>query len=114
MDEIMGNPFALSTVFAILTLALIPHVAELIKEDAQGNLPSIYQVRWEGWGVKVRLTNLCLPQHGLFLLGILLYGVGAVVHRPVSVCEFSLGVLLLAVIVFLIAQLGRLPPKLLS
>jgi hypothetical protein len=103
--------FALSTVFAILTLALIPHVAELIKEDAAGDLPSIYYVYWDGWWVKLRLTYLCFPQHVLFLLGILLYAAGATLHRPTPVCEFSLGVLLLFLIVFLIGQLGRVNTK---
>jgi hypothetical protein len=36
--------FALSVVFAILTLALIPHAAEDIKQDANGAAPSIYHV----------------------------------------------------------------------
>jgi hypothetical protein len=103
--------FALSTVFAILTLALIPHVAELIKENKAGDFPSIYGVYWEGWWVRLRLTYLCLPQHVLFLLGILLYAAGATLPRLMSRREFSLWTLLLLVIVFLIGQLGKLRGK---
>jgi hypothetical protein len=55
-----------------------------------------------------RLTYLCLPQHVLFLLGILLYAAGATLPRLMSRREFSLWTLLLLVIVFLIGQLGKL------
>jgi len=68
--------FAASIVFAILTLALIPHVAEDIKETTEGVAPSIYYVYWRDRGFHWRLTYLCLPQHLLFLLGILLYAAG--------------------------------------
>jgi len=60
--------FALSILFAILTLALIPPVAELID-----GTQSIYKVKWHGWGLDNRLTYYCFPQHLLFLIGVMLY-----------------------------------------
>ena|SRR5438132_1377604 len=91
--------FALSIVFAILTLALVPHVGEdITSEDL-----SIYQVYWSGWGVRLRLTRLCLPQHLFFLSGILLYAAGTGFPRH------PLGWLMLttAVTLCLIYILGR-------
>jgi hypothetical protein len=65
--------FAVSVVFAILTLALIPHIAEDLKEEDR----SIYRVRWDGWlGGQFQLMDFCLPQHTLFLLGIICYAGG--------------------------------------
>ncbi len=49
--------FALSIMFAILTLALIPHVAEDIKLETNEEALSIYHVYWHGWFVKLRLTQ---------------------------------------------------------
>jgi hypothetical protein len=69
--------FAVSIVFAILVLAMVPHVAEDLSPLPGGKYPSIYKVYWTGWCVKVRLTDLCLPQHVLFLLGIVFYAVGS-------------------------------------
>ena len=73
--------FALSTVFAIFTLAMISPIAE------QGRgYQSIYEVPVTFW-----LTNLtgamhlkcvCLPQHILFILGIIMYAVGTMGMRP--------------------------------
>src|ERR1700676_3009377 len=56
---------------------MVPHVAEDLPPSTTGKYPSIYEIYWTGWGVKVRLTNLCLPQHVLFLIGIVLYAVGS-------------------------------------
>jgi uncharacterized membrane protein YhdT len=64
--------FALSIVFAIFTLALIPHVGE----DIGAADKSIYTVYWRGYRVPLRLTHLCMPQHLLFIAGILLYAYG--------------------------------------
>jgi hypothetical protein len=103
--------FALSVVFAILTLALIPHVAEDIKLTDEG-CPSIYQVYWEDWFVRLRLTRLCFPQHIFFLLGILLYASGAVFRPTQSLYWFGgLAVGCLSV-VFGLGKLPRTkPPK---
>jgi hypothetical protein len=68
--------FAVSVVYAILTLALIPHVAEDIQQRSDKTVPSIYRVYWKGWWVDMRLTRLCFPQHILFLIGVLLYATG--------------------------------------
>lgn len=64
--------FALSVVFGIFTLALIPHVGEDLGESDK----SIYRVTWRGYRVPLRLGHLCMPQHLLFLTGILLYAWG--------------------------------------
>lgn len=67
--------FALSIVFAIFTLALIP----LVEEQRKAANESIYKVRAKCWicgrnGPK--LTWACLPQHILFIAGVLLYAIG--------------------------------------
>jgi hypothetical protein len=66
--------FALSIVFAMLTLALIPLIEEQRLADQ-----SIYGVRAKCWvcGSNGRtLRSMCLPQHILFIFGVLLYAVG--------------------------------------
>jgi len=73
--------FALSVVFGIFTLALVPHIAEQLTSGDS----SIYAVRAsfhlfiffgedKPW---VSLTWVCFPQHILFLAGIILYAVGS-------------------------------------
>lgn len=74
--------FALSTVFAIFTLALIPLVAE------QGHgYPSIYDVPVTFWMTEwigvIHLKFVCMPQHLLFIAGIILYAGGTVGMKPV-------------------------------
>jgi hypothetical protein len=64
--------FALSVFFAILTLALVPHVAELMNDDTK----SIYDVFWSGWGPNIELFCVCFPQHVLFLVGVMFYAYG--------------------------------------
>jgi len=97
--------FALSVVFAILTLALIPHVAEQIEDDTWEKHKSIYEVCWPGWWVGMRLTCLYLPQHVLFLLGILMYGAGTAFRCPTSVYVFFSAALVLPLIVWGIGQI---------
>lgn len=64
---------ALSIGFGIISLGLLP----LIQEQGKGQ--SIYQVRPKSWftartGLNgPRLTNVCMPHHLLFYLGVLLY-----------------------------------------
>jgi hypothetical protein len=78
--------FALSIVFAILTLALTPLTGENLKEDK-----SIYEVCWEGWFKgRYRLMDLCLPQHVLFLLGIIVYS-GGTAFRTLSHSLVAIG-----------------------
>lgn len=103
--------FALSTVFAILTLALIPHIAELIEDDTGKKPKSIYDVSWTGWGVRLRLTHLCLPQHALFLLGIVMYAAATALDPSISNCVFLFAALALPLIVLLIGQVWRLSKK---
>ena len=71
--------FAISLIFAMLTLSLIPLVAEEIKEDKA----SIYDVKasfrlfWL-WGPigRARLKAFCWPQHIFFIIGVLLLALG--------------------------------------
>jgi hypothetical protein len=63
--------------FAVLTLTVIPKVAEELADKA-----SIYDVAPKFnvilWQVRVRLKSVCFPQHILFMIGILLYVLGDV------------------------------------
>ncbi len=98
--------FALSIVFAIMTLALVPHVAE----DIEIKTRSIYRVYWSGWWVSMRLTRLCLPQHVFFLLGILFYSVGTSFCSPCSIWWlFGMIVGILASL-YLLGQFRPKPP----
>lgn len=67
--------FALSIVFGIFTLALIPLVGEQRTKE-----PSFYDVRAKyklfGHERDSLLKHFCLPQHIFFLVGILLYAAG--------------------------------------
>jgi hypothetical protein len=66
---------ALSAIFGIFTLALIPLVAE-----QQGAVPSFYDVDAQfqifGCSHKMRIKTVCFPQHVLFILGVVLFAVG--------------------------------------
>jgi uncharacterized membrane protein len=66
-----------SVVFGILTLALIPLVAQQIKESDE----SIYRVRARfsvlGFSREAYLTQACRPQHVSFMAGIVFYCLGA-------------------------------------
>jgi uncharacterized oligopeptide transporter (OPT) family protein len=72
--------FAISIFFGILTLALVPHIAELLGPSSQ----SIYSVYWNGWGPKLELFYACLPEHAFFLLGVMLYAYGVSRGTPVA------------------------------
>ena len=79
--------FALSIVFAIFTLALIPLVAE---QRAQGQ--SIYDVMvtsYLPW--RIHLKVVCLPQHILFIAGIIFYAWGAWNPGPASAATGAQG-----------------------
>jgi hypothetical protein len=89
--------FADSIVFAILTLALIPHVAE----NPEVKDKSIYNVRWSGWlKGDYELVDFCLPQHVFFLLGILVYAGGTAF--PKEHLNPSCWTVCIAVILFLL------------
>jgi hypothetical protein len=94
--------FAGSIIFAIMTLALIPHVAEDLKDSDS----SIYKVYWRGWWVELRLTRLCFLQHVLFLLGIVLYAAGTTFTWPRS-GQWAVGIVGITLLIILIV--GRLP-----
>jgi hypothetical protein len=64
---------ALSAIFGIFTLALIPLVQEQRDEASTSN----YQVRASFWWCgRLRLMYVCFPQHVLFIAGIVLYAAG--------------------------------------
>jgi hypothetical protein len=66
---------ALSIVFGIFTLALIPLVQEQREQDTKAS-SSNYEVRASFWGGRLRLMHVCFPQHVLFIIGIVLYALG--------------------------------------
>lgn len=72
---------ALSAIFGVLALALVPLLAEQQSADAT----SIYKTRIRfslfGLNCSAFLTQACRPQHLSFMIGILLYG-GAAAGRP--------------------------------
>lgn len=76
--------FALSLVFGIFTLALIPLVTEIYKGGK-----SIYTVYPHfdllggGSGTRrIRIKHLCRPQHVLFIIGIFLFLIGSTDPSP--------------------------------
>jgi len=81
MRVVVIGSLALSAVLGILTLALIPPVADAIN----GSSSSIYAVGgsfnlyWM-WGplMSVTLKWVCWPQHVLFIIGIVAYAYAAV------------------------------------
>jgi hypothetical protein len=62
---------AMSILFSVLTLALVPHIAELID-----GTESIYAIKWYGWWLGLELFYFCLPAHVLFLAGVWFYAKG--------------------------------------
>lgn len=65
--------FGISIVFAILTLALIPHIGQAVTDEHK----SFYDAYWNGWfKCRLKLRDFCLIQHVTFLLGILFYAGG--------------------------------------
>jgi len=69
----------LSIFFAVLTLALVPHIAEII----DGN-KSIYAIKWRGWWPGWELFYLCFPSHVFFLAGVLFYAIGQTTSHSVT------------------------------
>jgi hypothetical protein len=75
--------FAASTFFAILTLAVIPDIAEKIGEgvsifETEATLPVPLQRPWLPpffTDRRPKLRHFCFLQHALFLLGIALYAI---------------------------------------
>jgi hypothetical protein len=69
----------LSVIFGILTLALVPSVAEAIETTAVKNTEiystsgKLYVFGGYGAPLRVKLVTVCWPQHSLFLLGVVLY-----------------------------------------
>jgi hypothetical protein len=68
--------FAVSAVFGIFTLALIPIVAEEVHADTKSvyDVPARFKPFWM-WGpeIPIRLKWVCWPQHIAFIVGILTY-----------------------------------------
>jgi hypothetical protein len=69
--------FALSAVFAIFTLALIPIVGEeLVKDKSFYDVWGNFHLFWFWIPVSLPLKAVCFPQHVLFILGIIAYACG--------------------------------------
>jgi len=71
--------FAISIVFAILTLAVIPIIAEQLADDGKSFYDVPARFRWfarDGKEQEVHVKSLCWPQHAAFLVGVLLYAFG--------------------------------------
>jgi hypothetical protein len=72
--------FALSAVFGIFTLALIPIVAGQISDATKSfyDIYAPYKLFWL-WGreFKLRIKTVCWPQHMLFLAGIIAFAIHA-------------------------------------
>ena len=66
----------LSILFAILTLAVIPHVAEAIRAESTSIYevyPNVSPIPFFGFQISVCLWYFCWLQHLLFLAGVLIY-----------------------------------------
>jgi 4-hydroxybenzoate polyprenyltransferase len=68
--------FGISIIFGILTLALIPLIAQKIEESDTSiyKIPTSFSIF--GRDITAYLTQACRPQHVLFILGIILYCLG--------------------------------------
>jgi hypothetical protein len=68
--------FGLSAVLGIVTLAIIPRVAECISDDSKSiyDVSPTFNLAWM-WRptVPISLKVVCWPQHVLFIIGIVLY-----------------------------------------
>jgi hypothetical protein len=72
---------AFSIVCGVLTLGLIPLVAESVKKDSSSifDISVQFNLLWL-WGPEVssRLKFVCWPQHVSFLAGIIVYAIGSI------------------------------------
>ncbi len=70
--------FAASIIFGIITLSLIPLVAEQLQQDTKSiyNVKASFHPFWRWGKCGVYLKAVCFPQHVLFLAGIILYVLG--------------------------------------
>ena len=80
---------ALSIVFGILTLALIPLVQEQRKPEHESNydVPVTFRTWSKTWTGGCTLKSLCFPQHVLFLLGIIAFALGTMFGDPDSMSK---------------------------
>lgn len=104
--------FALSIMFGIFTLALIPLVTEgfLAQFAKLESPPSFYNVEaefnlpWSGQ-TRMKIKCVCFPQHYLFLAGILVYSLGVRATQGestrASTCKVVFGSTVLLAIFFL-------------
>ena len=74
--------FALSIVLAIFTLALLPHVAERLRDDNKSiyDIEVNYCVLPKTWNRTSKLKSFCWWQHVTFLVGIVVYAIGAILN----------------------------------
>ncbi|MEV5719353.1 hypothetical protein AB0L41_36170 [Amycolatopsis mediterranei] len=71
-----------SIIFGVLTLALVPLIAQAMRDKDSTSKPSVYsiQVSFKIFRISghVYLTQACRPQHVAFMLGIICYCFGVV------------------------------------
>ena len=83
--------FGLSLIFGILTLALIPLIAEQLRDQDK----SIYQVQARFSFLRrpreAYLTQACRPQHLLFMIGVIVYAIAVTAAEPVTNLIASMG-----------------------
>ena len=74
---------AASVVFAIFTLAFIPHIAEQIDSETSfyETTPTIHPVPLFPKIESMKVKWVCWPQHALFILGIGVYAWGSIAAR---------------------------------
>lgn len=85
--------FGISIVFGVLTLALVPLIAQQI-----GAKSSIYDVRVTfqvlGFTCHAYLTQACRPQHVAFMAGILSYSLAAAHLSSIAIAAAALAVVI--------------------
>lgn len=67
---------ALSIVFGVFTLGLIPRIMENIKDDSDSifAVTTQFNILWFFWmSPPFKLKYVCWPQHVLFLVGVIIY-----------------------------------------
>lgn len=74
----------LSAICGIFTLALIPLLAEQIREEHRSIFRVPIEVTVLKFGLRVYVAQACRPQHITFISGVTLYCIGTVGHSPLA------------------------------
>jgi len=99
--------FAISAVFGIFTLALVPLVAEGIKDGAESiyDVQATFSLFWFGGREgKFKLKYVCWPQHIFFIFGIIVY---AAKYSGIPMRKTAMAVLVFMVIYTVYALFNR-------